>query len=202
MCTTRLRAAVWAWNVFFSPNLPVFSLCSTENTCLFIPACSQLWHIYMTLQIHVFSNLLMLSSCHFADRPVGAKHAPGLNSKTCSSIHNPHVPLSSLGKLYIHGSDCLCHSSFRTCQGQRGRGRGQWMVWKFRHSKPFPASQGRPGVRGKSNLRIKESGRASLKVAQNRKEDWVKSRKNWDKTSVTNLDKSQDKNQDKSQAKI
>ena len=86
MCTTRLRAAVWAWNVFFSPNLPVFSLCSTENTCLFIPACSQLWHIYMTLQIHVFSNLLVFSSCHFADRPVGAKHAPGLNSKTCSSI--------------------------------------------------------------------------------------------------------------------
>ena len=58
MCTTRLRAAVWAWNIFFSPNLPVFSLCSTENTCLFIPACSQLWHIYMTLQYMFFQTCL------------------------------------------------------------------------------------------------------------------------------------------------
>ena len=62
------------------------------------------------------TNLLVLSSCHFADRPVRSKHAPGFkNSKnlfheleaTCPSMphvmsgkaFHPWLILSVLGKL-------------------------------------------------------------------------------------------------------
>ena len=58
-------------------------LCSAENTCLSKPAYAQL-----------------LPLCRQASR--SQRCTWNQLKKTCSSIHNPHVPLSSLGKLYIY----------------------------------------------------------------------------------------------------